>query len=263
MAKLSISNIAWQADEDTVVYEWMKKDGYDGLEIAPTRIFPEAPYERLEEAGNWAAALQEQHGFVVPSMQSIWFGRQEKLFGTAEERRILLEYTKKAVDFAEAVGCRNLVFGCPRNRAVPEGGSAAGAVSFFREAGEYASAHGTVIGMEANPPIYHTNYIDDTLSALRLIEEVSSGGFLLNLDVGTMIWNEEGVEELTGKVHLINHVHISEPNLAPVVSRELHRRLRRLLEAEAYQGYISIEMGRTEEISRVEEALQSIREAFA
>ena len=78
-----------------------------------------------------------------------------------------------------------------------------------------------------------------------------------------MIWNEEGVEELTGKVHLINHVHISEPNLAPVVSRELHRRLRRLLEAEAYQGYISIEMGRTEEINRVEEALQSIREAFA
>jgi hypothetical protein len=37
------------------------------------------------------------------------------------------------------------------------------------------------------------------LSALRLIEEVSSGGFLLNLDVGTMIWNEEGVEELTGR----------------------------------------------------------------
>lgn len=161
------------------------------------------------------------------------------------------------------MGCRNLVFGCPGNRAVPEGATADGAVSFFREAGEYAAAHGTVIGMEANPPIYHTNYINDTLSALRLIEEVSSGGFLLNLDVGTMIWNEEGVEELTGKGHLINHVHISEPNLAPVVSRELHRRLRRLLEAEAYQGYISIEMGRTEEISRVEEALQSIREAFA
>ena len=119
----------------------MKKYGYDGLEIAPTRIFPEAPYERLEEAGNWAAALQEQHGFVVPSMQSIWFGRQEKLFGTAEERRILLEYTKKAVDFAEAVGCRNLVFGCPRNRAVPEGATADGAVSLFRGAREYAPAH--------------------------------------------------------------------------------------------------------------------------
>ncbi len=263
LAKLSISNIAWQADEDTVVYEWMKKYGYDGLEIAPTRIFPEAPYERLEEAGNWAAALQEQHGFVVPSMQSIWFGRQEKLFGTAEERQILLEYTKKAVDFAEAVGCRNLVFGCPRNRAVPEGATADGAVSFFREAGEYAAAHGTVIGMEANPPIYHTNYINDTLSALRLIEEVASKGFLLNLDVGTMIWNKEDVEELTGKVHLINHVHISEPNLAPVVAGDFHQRLRRLLEAEAYQGYISIEMGRAAEISRVEEALQSIREAFA
>lgn len=261
--KLSVSNIGWQADEDNVVYEWMKKYGYSGLEIAPTRIFPEAPYERLEEAKAWADALRREYGFVVPSMQSIWFGRQEKLFGSAEERQILLEYTRKAVDFAEAVGCRNLVFGCPRNRTVPEGGSAEDAVSFFREAGEYAAAHGTVIGMEANPPIYHTNYINDTPSAIQLIEEVSSEGFLLNLDVGTMLWNEEAVEELTGKVHLINHVHISEPNLAPVISRDFHRRLRRLLEAEGYQGYVSIEMGRTAEPVLVEETLQYIREAFA
>ena len=263
MARLSISNIAWQASEDVVVYEWMKKYGYTGLEIAPTRIFPDTPYERLREAGEWAEARRKDHGFVVPSMQSIWFGRQEKLFGSAEDRQILLTYTKKAVDFAEAVGCRNLVFGCPRNRAVPEGGSAEGAVSFFREAGEYAAAHGTVIGMEANPPIYHTNYINDTMSALRLIEEVASEGFLLNLDVGTMLWNEEAVGELEGKVHLIGHVHISEPNLAPVVPGDFHRCLYRLLEAEGYQGYISIEMGRTAELHRVEEALQSVREAFA
>ena len=58
-------------------------------------------------------------------------------------------------------------------------------------------------------------------------------------------------------------MHISEPNLAPVVAGDFHQRLCRLLDAETYQGYISIEMGRAAEISRVEEALQSIREAFA
>lgn len=261
--KLSISNIGWQADDDAVVYEWMKKYGYSGLEIAPTRIFPEAPYERLEEAGAWADALRETYGFIVPSMQSIWFGRQEKLFGSMEERHILLEYTKKAVDFAEAVGCRNLVFGCPRNRAFPEGGNAADAISFFKEAGAYAAAHGTVIGMEANPPIYHTNYINDTKAAFQLIEEVASAGFRLNLDVGTMLWNEESAEELAGKVHLINHVHISEPNLVPIRTRTLHRSLRRVLEAEGYQGHISVEMGRTEDISLVEEVLQYVGEVFA
>ena len=42
--------------------------------------------------------IKKNEGFTVPSMQSIWFGRQEKIFGTLEERKILVEYTKKAID---------------------------------------------------------------------------------------------------------------------------------------------------------------------
>ena len=51
-------------------------------------------------------------------------------------------------------------------------------------------------GMEANPPIYHTNFINDTQSAIELIEIVNSKGFRLNLDVGTMIENQESVSTL-------------------------------------------------------------------
>jgi sugar phosphate isomerase/epimerase len=85
---------------------------------------------------------------------------------------------------------------------------------------------GTVIGMEANPPIYNTNYINDTLSALELIKEVNSEGFKLNLDIGTMIENKEPVDELVGNVNMINHVHISEPNLKPIEKMTLHRELK-------------------------------------
>ncbi len=48
------------------------------------------------------------------------------------------------------------------------------AINFFRELGDYAYEKGTVIGMEANPPIYHTNFINDTQSAIELIEIVNS-----------------------------------------------------------------------------------------
>ena len=114
--KLSISNIGWSNENDVNVYELMKKYGYSGLEIAPTRIFPEAPYDKLKEAGVWVENFKKKYGLCVSSMQSIWFGRQEKIFGSKEERQILVEYTKKAIDFASVIGCRNLVFGCPRNR---------------------------------------------------------------------------------------------------------------------------------------------------
>ncbi len=263
MFNLSISNIAWSEDNNPRVYDLMQKYGFSGLEIAPTRIFPEQPYEKNEEARMWRQLLKDKYSFCVSSMQSIWYGRQEKIFGTAEEREVLLNYTKKAIDFAEAVSCKNLVFGCPRNRSLHEGANAKIAVEFFKELGDYALSRGTVIGMEANPPIYNTNYINDTNAAFGLIDEVDSEGFKLNLDLGTMIQNEEDVSELTGKVYLINHVHISEPGLKPIEERTLHSKLKDLLIKERYQGFISIEMGKVEDISILEDKMAYVGRIFS
>ena len=78
--KLSISNIGWDGAKDRDVYALMERYGFCGLEIAPTRVFPERPYERLAEAALWRKALLAEHGLTVSSMQSIWYGRQEQLF---------------------------------------------------------------------------------------------------------------------------------------------------------------------------------------
>ncbi len=260
--KRSISNIGWETEQDEAVYALMQKHGFTGLEIAPTRIFPQAPYENLPKAALWKSALKSTYGFVVPSMQSIWFGQHESIFGTDEEREFLLAYTKKAIDFAAAIACKNLVFGCPKNRNLPDGVNVKMALPFFKELGDYAAEKGTVIGMEANPPIYNTNYMNDTKAAMQLIKEVNSKGFLLNLDVGTMLANEEDLSILQGKVHLINHVHISEPWLKPIEKRDLHKNLKSILAAEGYEGYVSIEMGKTDALELIDSTLQYVEEIF-
>jgi len=260
--KLSISNIAWTTEQDGEVFALMRKHGFSGLEIAPTRIFPEQPYERIDEAAAWKARLYGEWGFELPSMQSIWFGRSERIFGSAAERVALRDYTFAAIRFAEAIGCGNLVFGCPRNRCIPEGSADAAAVTFFRELGDYACAHNTVIGMEANPPIYNTNYINGTGAALDLIRRVNSPGFRLNLDVGAMVHNGEDVAILVGSEALINHVHISEPGLKPIADRQLHRRLAALLENCGYSGYVSIEMGKGPEAAEIDRIMGYVEGVF-
>lgn len=260
--KLAISNIAWDSVNDNKIYNCMKAFGFTGLEIAPTRIFPDAPYDCLKEAKQWKENLLEEYGFHIPSMQSIWFGRQENIFGTQRERDLLTMYTNKAIDFAAEIDCGNLVFGCPKNRNIPEGGNADSAVLFFKEIGDYAKEKSTVIGMEANPRIYNTNYINDTQAALELIREVDSDGFKLNLDVGTMVQNHESVEVLKGQVSRVNHVHISEPHLKPIEKRTLHQELADLLRQEKYQGFVSIEMGKAEDITVIEESMKYVQEVF-
>ncbi len=255
---LSISNLAWNTERNEAVYALMKEYGFTGLEIAPTKILADRPYSRLAEAEAWARELKARYGFSVPSMQSIWYGRTEKLFGTEEERASLLAYTKSAVDFASAVGCGNLVFGCPKNRNMPDGADRNVAVRFFRELGDYAASKGTCIGMEANPAIYGTNFVNGTPEALSLIDDVASGGFRLNLDVGAMIQNGEDLGMLDGRIPFINHVHISEPFLKKIERRPLHGQLARILEDARYGGFVSVEMGLQESGQALEDVMEYV-----
>lgn len=260
--KLSISNIAWDAEMDDDVYRLMNQYGFCGLEIAPTRIFPEQPYLRLGDAARWSRDLKSRYGFIVSSMQSIWFGRSEKIFGDLGARRTLIDYTKKAIDFASIIGCKNLVFGCPRNRIIPDNADINIALEFFKELGDYAKEKGTALSMEPNPPIYNTNFINYTSEAIDLIKEVSSDGFLLNLDIGTMIYNEEKIEILSENIKYIRHIHISEPGLNEIKEREIHKELKRILSIENYDGFVSIEMKRQDKITNIEGTMKYVRKIF-
>lgn len=266
--KLSISNIAWDKSNNDAVYALMQKYGYSGLEIAPTKIILEQPYSHVADAIVWKKDLHSKYGFFVSSLQSIWYGRNEKLFGTDADRKELLDYTKSAIDFASAIGCNNLVFGCPKNRAFPENTSIqeknqlaeSVAVPFFRGLGEYAAEKNTCIGMEANPEIYGTNFVTTTEQAIEFIRCVDSIGFKLNLDVGTMIQNDELVSILHGNEDVINHVHISEPYLRKIQKHQLHKELMNFLKSREYDGYISIEMSLQNSIEDLEEVFKYLSE---
>lgn len=247
MIKLSISNIAWSAEDDLEMYQYLKDIGFQGLEIAPTRVFPDTPYDKLSEARKWSIELKKLYGLEVSSMQSIWYGHQEKIFGSREERKILVDYTKKAIDFAEVIGCNNLVFGNPKNRDTDDvSGNYPTAIDFFREIGDYALEHNTTIAIEPNPVIYNTRFLNYTEQAVEMAYKCSSEGVKVNIDLGTIIYNKEDIAYLRQIPEYINHIHISEPGLKPIEKRNLHSNLFPILREIGYDKYVSIEMGRVE-----------------
>lgn len=201
--KLAISNIAWEKSQDESSYALLRELGFCGLEIAPTRVLAENPYNHLPDAEKWSLELKRKYGLEVASVQSVWFGRDERLFGKSEERESLMRYTEAAIDFAAVVGSRNLVFGCPRNRTIPDempsDEAEKIAVDFFERLGEYAWKRNTVLAIEANPPIYHTNYLNTTAEAFELVKKIDSGGIRLNVDMGTILQNGENIEFLGDK----------------------------------------------------------------
>lgn len=257
---LSISNIAWSAENDNEMYRFLHDTGFQGLEIAPTRVFSQAPYENISKARIWAENLREKYSLVIPSMQSIWFGHSEKIFGSKEERKILIEYTQKAIDFAEAIGCRNLVFGNPKNRDTNDvEGSMPTAISFFKEIGDYAVEHNTVVALEANPVIYNTHFLNYTYQAVEMAYKTDSAGIRVNVDLGTIIYNGEDIHYLKQIPEYINHVHISEPYLNLIEHREIHQQLFDILKDLDYSGFISIEMANKGDIQKLKDIILYIK----
>ncbi|MBQ8592231.1 MAG: sugar phosphate isomerase/epimerase [Lachnospiraceae bacterium] len=266
--KLAISNIAWAKEYDEQMYAYLQKTGFSGVEIAPTRIFAMPPYEKIEAARLWAQDLKERYDLSVPSLQSIWYQRSENLFQSEAERRTLLDYTKKAIDFAQATESKNLVFGCPRNRnrnidcPMSETECMEVARNFFRELGEYAKLHNTVLALEPNPPVYNTNLMNDTASAFAMAKQVESEGCKVNVDLGTILTNEESLDIVRDHIALVNHIHISEPGMNCIEKRELHAELAHMLKQAGYTNYISIEMKNLEDIVAVQEVCAYVAEVF-
>lgn len=245
--KLAISNIAWDVEASQVAYMRMKQYGFTGLEIAPTKFFSPDPYSEDHVMGVRALkeVLAKAFGLSIVSMQSIWYGRSESIWGSDAERQALLDYTEAAAVFAEAAGCPNLVFGCPRNRNKPEGADNAAAEEFFRAAADACARHGAVLALEPNPPIYNTNFLNTTAECAAFLRKMDHPALRMNLDMGTMIENKEDVELVRENIDLINHIHVSRPGLAPVQPLALHRRLARMLHDTRYEGWVSIEMKET------------------
>ena len=196
-------------------------------------------------------------------MQSIWFGITERLFGSREERSFLEHYTKRTILFAEALQCRNIVFGSPKNRILSDASQRSLAIDFFREVGGFASTRDSVIAIEANPTIYGTNFLNTTREAVDFVQEVASPGVKINLDTGTIIANGEDVAEIAVFLHTIHHVHISEPYLEPVRTRGIHAQLAGILTESGFNGYVSIEMKRQDSLGPLFDVMTYIAEVFS
>ncbi|WP_314329859.1 sugar phosphate isomerase/epimerase family protein [Oribacterium sinus] len=262
--KLCISNIAWKKSEDKQMYHMCSEMGYEGIEIAPTRIFPNNPYDYLHEAKVWAHNLNEEYGLKIFSCQSIWYGRTENIFASKKEREALIEYTKKALAFAAVIGARSIVFGCPKNRngfkKSPHENSKI-STEFFNKLADVASEYRVTISIEANPVIYGSDFLNSTEETIDFITQLDREYIRLNLDIGTMLYNQERADCIKGYEKMISHIHISEPLLYKIEERKEHEEIFDILKMVGYNKAISIEMkqqDRIEEISKIMQYIQSV-----
>lgn len=244
--KLAVSNIAWTPEADADVAGLLEELGIQGVEIAPTKLWPSLT--AVDASVIAYRQLWEQRGLTVVALQSLLFGRPDlRVFGTAAERRRTLDHLHTVMRIGRLLGAGPLVFGSPKNRATHGLHPAeveSIAVEFFREAGRMAAELGVVLCIEPNPPRYDCDFVNTAEQGRRLVEMVASPGFGLHLDAAALTLSGEHLEaSIAASSLLLRHFHASEPELRPLGMGGVdHAAAAAALRSCGYSNWVSLEM---------------------
>lgn len=247
------SNIAWPCEYRLQAYAALLKQGFEGLEIAPSLFFFDAddPFNPAKQQFDRARSEIADFSLSLVSMQSVLFGvGGAELFGGVDA---LLKFETgmcRAIRLAGQLGVPNIVFGSPKQRIVPKNMSEQRAldraIEVFRRLGAVAQSEGTVIAIEANPAVYGTNFLTHGESALDFVRHTEHPAVRFNLDIGAMHINGDFCQTHTlikAAGNLISHVHFSEALLAPAPHNSMQAlQVIATLQEIGYDRAVSIEM---------------------
>jgi sugar phosphate isomerase/epimerase len=244
--RLAISNIAWPAGADETVLPWLHDEGFTGVELALTKVWPEPAQASAQEVAR-CRAWWESRGFRIVALQALLFGKPGlTIFDSPQVRRNTLDYLRAIITQAGRLGAKALVFGSPGNRkrrGLTAEEALALAVPFFREVGEFAGEHGVVFCIEPNPAEYGCDWVTNAAQASVVVDAVASAGFALHLDTAAMKLAGDSAEVVREAGTRCQHFHVSAPFLHCVPGGDVpHEAFAAALEHSGYSGWVSIEM---------------------
>lgn len=217
---ISISNIAWETEQDDDIKNILVDQNIPYIDVAHSKYF-NSPSDLKKSDIEQIKKRWNQYGISIYGMQSLMYGTQDlNIFGSKNSQDKMLSHLNNVCYIAENLGARKLVFGSPRNRdrsKVPTTQVENIAINFFNQLGDIAKSHQVTICLEPNPTCYNSNFMTNSYETHHIVEKTNHSNIKMQLDIGAMILNSEPAFQTIEKIkNQIHHIHISEPNLAPL-----------------------------------------------
>ncbi|MCU7495752.1 MAG: sugar phosphate isomerase/epimerase [Ignavibacteria bacterium] len=261
--RISISNLAWNREEDEDISGVLKSLSIDAIDVAPGKYFPDpalASKEEIERVKNWWG----ERGISIIGMQSLMFGTSGlNMFSDEKIQALMLRHLSQISRIGSILGADKLVFGSPKNRdraSLSDEKAQESAVSFFRRLGEIAEGYGVTFCLEANPACYGSNFMTTSAETAQMVKDVSNSSILMQLDSGAVAINSEDPVQIAKNFRgLIGHVHLSEPDLVTLGEGKAdHGAFSSALKAYLPDKAVTVEMLR----QKNEPALSAVKKAL-
>ena len=241
--KFCISNLAWNKTEENEVLNLISKK-IKLLEYAPSLIIKNLSSKKdiLEAKKTW-----KKRGVSLYSMQSILFDAKDAyIFGNKTQRDNFYKQIKKKIILASVLNTKIIVFGSPKSKKTfGRKKEILDKMSFkmFKKISLISEKNKVIFCVEANPKIYGTNYLTHTIDAINISKKINNKFFKVNLDLSTVISNNENIDYLLKKyLNFFEHAQISSPHLVDLLKYKKNIALfLRKLKQYSYKKVVSIE----------------------
>jgi sugar phosphate isomerase/epimerase len=266
--KLAISNIAWPYEQELAFLRDIKKWGCTGVEIAPSRAWPEPVQSSSQERKKFKSVIDDS-GLKCVAMQALLYSRPD--LGLFRDKAIeiqTIKYLQSLCILAADLQIPVLVFGSPRSRKrgeIPPTEAMERASEFFYKVAIVAERENVCFCIEPLMP-QETDFINTAKEGLRLVKMVDSSGFGLHLDAKAVFSEKNNIIDVVGLAkNKLQHFHINDPDLVEVNSTGTidHNLLSEALNNIDYDGFVSIEMRQQKDyLSSVKKSISFSKEVY-
>lgn len=245
--RIATSNIALTAFDHGDELMALADMGFEGLEVAPSRVWDGAGQGVAADAVAAYRRQVEAAGLTVVGLHSLFFDRPDLgIFKGPETTRETLDYLEDLSAMCRDLGGRTLIYGSATGR--PRGNLSrtaahAEAVAFMGDLCARTEKHGTVFCFEPLGP-KDADFVNSASESLAIVEDVASPGMAVQLDAKAMVENDEVADATFDLVAgRLAHFHANEPGLNLVGSsgKVDHAFMGRALKRIGYGGWVSNE----------------------
>jgi len=230
------------------VCQFVRRTGYDGLEIAPYTLAPAIDAFSPEARADHARVARDA-GIEITGLHWL-LARTQGLHLTAPERNIRQHTAAYLIELGHAcadLGGEVMVFGSPGQRSLLPGVSAeqahAYAAEVFRAAMPAIADRGVRLCIEPLSAV-ETDFITSCAEGLELVRAVDHPAFQLHLDVKAMASESRPIVDLI-RAHGAGagHFHANDANLrGPGFGETDFVPILAALQASGYRGWVSVEV---------------------
>tara|TARA_B110001454_G_scaffold218353_1_gene246073 strand:+ start:5393 stop:6211 length:819 start_codon:yes stop_codon:yes gene_type:complete len=215
--KLACSNIAWTDAQEAAVLPWLQAQGVGGIEVAPTRLWPNWHGATPAGAREWRKRMADQ-GFSLPSMQALLFGKADACLFGADGGNAFVEHLEFVAELGEGLGAGVAVLGAPRQRLrgdLPMAEAVDLAIPLLRRLAQTFHDAGSCLALEPARPEYGGDFCITTAEVSQLVAAVDHPGLGVHIDAAALFAAEESIEDLWEESRGQRWVHyqMSEPEL--------------------------------------------------